>query len=295
MHLHRLLAGTATILAAGTAIAGTGHQWGDFRWAPGGVPVTLDLSFQGGDTADIWRPYYKGSSVAAFEKWGENAQSPLTLNSTELPADDAAANACDPILGEVIVRADTYGSTGWVGVATIDADAEAFISWATAQINDSYFTPGSFYDTPAQREFVMCHEIGHTFGLGHLDTNFYNRNLGTCMDYSADPDGGGRYRSSNLDPGQADWNVLNSATMYGEGADDGGSGNPGRGGGKGRNKLGAFPPAQAELPGGRFGGIVGYDAEGRPNHYVRDLANGHRRVTYVLWARGYRPEGSRLR
>lgn len=27
----------------------------------------------------------------------------------------------------------------------------------------------------------------HTLGLGHVDENFYNTNLGTCMDYTIDP------------------------------------------------------------------------------------------------------------
>ena len=35
----------------------------------------------------------------------------------------------------------------------------------------------------------MCQEIGHTFGLDHQDEAFANPNLGTCMDYTSDPDG----------------------------------------------------------------------------------------------------------
>ena len=35
----------------------------------------------------------------------------------------------------------------------------------------------------------MCQEIGHTFGLAHQDEAFENVNLGTCMDYTNNPDG----------------------------------------------------------------------------------------------------------
>ena len=35
----------------------------------------------------------------------------------------------------------------------------------------------------------MCQEIAHDFGLDHQDENFDNPNLGSCMDYTSDPDG----------------------------------------------------------------------------------------------------------
>ena len=36
----------------------------------------------------------------------------------------------------------------------------------------------------------MCQEIAHGYGLDHQDENHYNKNLGSCMDYTADPNGG---------------------------------------------------------------------------------------------------------
>jgi hypothetical protein len=35
----------------------------------------------------------------------------------------------------------------------------------------------------------MCQEIAHDFGLAHQDETFNNPNLGSCMDYTSDPDG----------------------------------------------------------------------------------------------------------
>lgn len=35
------------------------------------------------------------------------------------------------------------------------------------------------------KQWTMCHELGHGFGLGHWDEKFYNRDLGNCMDYTS--------------------------------------------------------------------------------------------------------------
>lgn len=54
----------------------------------------------------------------------------------------------------------------------------------------------------------MCQEIAHDFGLDHQDENFSNQNLGSCMDYTNDPDGGGAYGPSNERPNQHDFDQL---------------------------------------------------------------------------------------
>jgi len=48
---------------------------------------------------------------------------------------------------------------------------------------------------------VMCQEVGHNFGLGHQDEDFYNPNLNTCMDYTSDP-------STNTMPNAHDYEQL---------------------------------------------------------------------------------------
>jgi hypothetical protein len=56
----------------------------------------------------------------------------------------------------------------------------------------------------------MCQEIAHDFGLDHQDENFNNPNLGTCMDYTSDPDG----PPSNEHPNQHDYDQLESSYSH---------------------------------------------------------------------------------
>ncbi|EKD87458.1 MAG: hypothetical protein ACD_36C00073G0005 [uncultured bacterium] len=81
------------------------------------------------------------------------------------------------------------------------------ITKGLAKVNDSYFNT-STYNTPAWKNLVMCQEVGHTLGLDHQDEAFDNPNLGTCMDYTSDPDG----PPSNEHPNAHDYEQLE--TIY---------------------------------------------------------------------------------
>lgn len=302
------LAVALTVLLGSAAQAGTGHQWGDYRWNTNGATGTnvlpLNVSYKFADK-DYWLRYYVNATTSgllgALKKWDDGTStypSPLALTDKG-EANGVTSAGCEHIVGEVLVCADAYGTNqGWVGVAEIDIDSSNYITWATAKFNDSYYRQAPYsatYDNDGQRQFVSCHEIGHTFGLGHLDTSFYNPNKGSCMDYTADPDGDGRRSKDNRNPGDVDWQVLLSTTMYGTLS----GGGKGGGGGKPRldpfefREVGTPSPSAEGAANGRFGRIVAYDDAGRPVEYVRDMPNGHKRVTFVTWARGYRPEDAR--
>jgi hypothetical protein len=316
----RLGAASLALASVAATAAGTGHQWGDYRWTASNTPVTLTLSYKFAQGTTDWVDY----STKAIAKWEAGSSTygdPLTLGSLSQASTTKALDAngnfttttvtitpqdCQPIQAQVLVCAANYGgSEGWVGIAEIDLiPGTNRFAWATAKFNDYYFNAGqpnyNVYGNDGQRQFVTCHEIGHTFGLGHLDTGFYNKNKGSCMDYTADPDG----PPDNRNPGVVDWQVLNSTTMYGTYTPTKG-GKPGGGGG-GRplepvgnadpfqfREVGALPSEPQGNAYGRFGKIVEYDDDGRPTAFVRNMPNGHARVTYVTWAKGHRPAGSR--
>ena len=116
----------------------------------------------------------------AVSDW--NLSSALAL--TAVPG-GTSPRRCRAASGTIEVCADSYGNNGWLGLAQIWVSGD-HIAKAIAKMNDYYFGWAT-YDTPAWRQFVMCQEIGHDWGLGHQDGNFYNGNLGTCMDYTNDP------------------------------------------------------------------------------------------------------------
>jgi hypothetical protein len=72
-----------------------------------------------------------------------------------------------------------YGSTGWLGLASINANG-SHITQGTAKMNDTYFNTAT-YNTVNERQHVMCQEVAHTFGLDHQSTDGSSQN--SCMDY----------------------------------------------------------------------------------------------------------------
>ncbi|MBI3420715.1 MAG: hypothetical protein HY006_01505 [Candidatus Sungbacteria bacterium] len=117
----------------------------------------------------------------------------------------------------------------------------------------------------------MCQEVGHTFGLDHQDTNFTNTNLGTCMDYTNDPDGTRANQPSNLHPNIHDYDQLgliyahlDSVTTVGQTVSQ---------------ARGNSNAAEAD----DAGKVVRKDSNGRPALYERDLGNGQKLFTFIFW------------
>ena len=121
-------------------------------------------------------------------------------------AGGARAKNCRPTAGRIEVCNARYGNTGWLGIAQIWASG-THITQAITKLNDTYFNTAT-YNTPAWRQLVTCQEIAHDFGLDHQDEIFDNTNLGTCMDYTNDPDGTIKGQLSNVEPNGHDYEEI---------------------------------------------------------------------------------------
>jgi hypothetical protein len=256
-----LVIGIALMVTAVPTIAHANHAWGCYHWPRPSNPVQLDV---GDNVSSTWDQYLS-TAVADWDK-----SSVLAL--TEVPGGSPRKN-CRPTSGRIEVCAASYGNNGWLGLAQIWVSG-CHIAQATTKMNDYYFNQ-SQYNTPAWRRFVTCQEVGHDFGLDHQDETFNNPNLGSCMDYTNDPDGGAGGASSNdpsnEHPNAHDYDQL--ATIYSH-LDGAALTEPAAGPDEGANLS---SPAE-------WGRLVRTLAGGRVQVFERDLGNGVTTLTRVTWA-----------
>jgi hypothetical protein len=195
-------------LAAFSPAAQANHSWGKYHWARQTNPFTLQLADNVSPTVvSPWDDHLVATSTA----WSNGSS---VLDTTVVPG---TTTTCTPTfgIGRVEVCNAAYGNNGWLGLAQIWVGRRSHITAGTTKVNDTYFNTAT-YNTPAWRNLVMCQEVGHTFGLDHQDEIFNNINLGSCMDYTNDPDGfaGGASATdpSNEHPNQHDYDQLE--TIY---------------------------------------------------------------------------------
>ena len=166
------------------------HSWENYHWARAANPFTLNLA---DNLSSSWDTYLATATL----DW--NQSSVLDLNI--IPGSQNPRR-CRPTGGRVEICNYRYGNNGWLGIAQIWASGN-HITQGVAKMNDSYFSK-AYYNTPAWKRLVMCQEVAHVFGLDHQDENFDNPNLGSCMDYTSDPDG----PPSNEHPNAHDYEEL---------------------------------------------------------------------------------------
>lgn len=227
------------------------HSWNGYHWARTSNPFTVQL----GDNVDSkWDAYLATTS----SDWSRS-----TVLDTTIVAGSTRPRTCKATAGRVEVCNATYGSNGWLGIASISVTGGTHITQGTVKLNDTYFNTAQ-YNTPAWRNLVSCQEVGHTFGLDHQDENFNNANLGTCMDYTNDP-------STNQHPNQHDYDEL--VTIYSH-LDS-------------TTTVGAAAPNQQPQVGNdeaSWGRRVEGSRSAGHSTYVRDFGHGKFVVTFVTWA-----------
>jgi hypothetical protein len=254
------------------------HSWGGYHWASDGHGV--DLTDNGAETPQ-WTTHVN-TAVADWEKSRK-------LSFTTQTASGVNTKKCAPIYGQILVCSDSYGQRGWLGLATIWL-SDGHIPQAITQLNETYFSM-PFYNTAPWRRLVACQEIAHDFGLDHQDENFYNYNLGTCMDYTAAP-AGGVYNGFDYGPSNEHPNDHDYAQLIDIYSHDDGTSSPATNFGVrevGKPAADAAFSAPAGLSPAEWGRAIHRDAQGRPNVFVTDFGGGRKRVTHVLWAIGAGP------
>jgi hypothetical protein len=247
------LATVVVAVLAFQASPSANHSWRKYHWARTANPFSLNL---GKNVSNAWLNYLTNASA----DWSQSS----VLNTTVVTGGTNASD-CTPTYGRVEVCNAAYGSTGWLGVAQIWITRGTHIAQGTVKVNDTYFNTNT-YNTSSWRQMVMCQEVAHTFGLDHQDENFDNTNLGTCMDYTSNPDG----PPSNLSPNQHDYDQL--VTIY--------------------SHLDSFTTVGASsstrTPAlndpSEWGQLMKVSHGGKTQIFERNLGNGQIVVTFVIWA-----------
>ena len=266
------------LLVAGSfaAVVNANHAWGKYHWDKSTEDSTINpLELGNNLTTSDW----DSSLTIASTDWNNSV-----LKNAVVPG--AGNTNCDPTSGRVEVCNDEYGINDWLGIASIwvTRGRNNHIVQGVVKVNDTYFNTAP-YNSQSRRDMVVCQEVGHTFGLDHQDENFSNINLGTCMDYTNDPDGTLFNQLDNRHPNLHDYEMMTEIYAHlNTTGDGGGSGNgngKGKGGGKGKpSDVGV----QIDLNDpSEWGQAVKQDAQGKNSLYERNLPNGQVLITHVIW------------
>ncbi len=183
-----------TAAAAGPASAS--HSWGGYHWAQAktsGASVSVNLGDNLVRTSKTdWPTIFKGASptganavynwsnlnlfpLGTGNQWGDVLDTPAVTG-----ANPTSQKRCKPQSGRVEVCNARYGYNGWLGVASVWTSGGHIVQ-GTVKVNDSYLD-GSSYST-ADKQHVLCQEVGHTVGLDHTSEDGSDQN--TCMDYAS--------------------------------------------------------------------------------------------------------------
>ena len=258
-------------LMAFALVASASHSWGGYHWARTANPFVLKL---GDNVSSVWDSYL---GVASSD-WSKSS-----VLDTAVISGNTDPRRCRATNGRVEVCNSKYGNNDWLGIASIWVSG-SHITQGTVKVNDTYFNTPT-YNTPAWRQFVVCQEVGHTFGLDHQDITFDNSNLGTCMDYTSDPDGTIKGQLSNLHPNAHDYEELGiiyahldgfttliSKKLFGAAFAK-------------AESSASSEPAESDFTNPQeWGKVIRRDHEGRSSLHERDLGKGEKVFTFVIWA-----------
>lgn len=258
---------TSRRLAVATAIALIGaafslpsqatHSWNNYHWSRNTSQFTLQV----GDnlTKNSWK---KPLNKTAADWNADNG--PLLVS---VVAGQTNSQSCAMVKGTTQVCAYTYGSNGWLGLASINING-SHITQGTAKMNDTYFNQAT-YNNKNEKRHVMCQEVAHTFGLDHQDTS--GKSLNTCMDYFSNT-GANAGSTLSTKPNAHDFEELRIIYAHLDGAEFVATGE-------------ASDSAIVDITSdsASWGQLVRQSSNGRSSIYERANIDGSKTVTHVYW------------
>jgi hypothetical protein len=262
------------------APASANHPWSNYHWQRTSDKVNLALV---DSVTSAWQTQFNRARI----EWDASELFGLTVENGS--DNQATRKRCPAASGKVRVCNAAYGFNGWLGIAQIWVWGDGHIAQGITKLNDSYAM------RPAEKQYVACQEIGHTFGLGHQDENHDNRNVKSCMDYSRYPEGGTHngfdYGPSNESPNtdtavggagelHGDFEQLLAIYNHQESAAPAPSTSTRN---RGRSEDAGNTPDE-------WGRPIRNDRDGKPILYRRDNPDGVRVFTWVLREHGHAHE-----
>mmetsp|Transcript_20432 Transcript_20432/g.48560 ORF Transcript_20432/g.48560 Transcript_20432/m.48560 type:complete len:631 (-) Transcript_20432:769-2661(-) len=158
-----------------------------YGWlSPNGNGITVEIL---NAVEDRW--------VSTVEQAVLNWDDGYPIDSLTLPLTRVGVESeCSSVTGKLKICNGDYGATRWRGLneVMLSGRNQNRIRSSTARLNDYYLDR----EGDAQRLYTACHELGHGFGLPHWDENFYNQDLGNCMDYTTNPGQNSMPETSNF-------------------------------------------------------------------------------------------------
>jgi hypothetical protein len=160
-----LLAIALVVVPVATSVAGSSAA--SYHWARKQSHFTLKV---GDNVSGNWNQLLRRT----IRDWNKNDT--VTLDKA---SGRTNPRKCRKVTGRVEVCNSQYGTgTRWLGLTRLFFDRSGHIEAATVQMNDSFLNaPGNEYNTDAARRHTLCHELGHTIGLDHVNSR-------SCMNNS---------------------------------------------------------------------------------------------------------------
>ena len=253
------LAALTLVGAAFSTASQATHSWNGYHWSRSTPQFTLKL----GDnlTKKVWKNQLRITST----DW--NADNGPLL--TTVVAGQTNSQSCSMVAGTTQVCNYTYGSNGWLGLATINISG-SHITQGTAKMNDTYFNQTQ-YNTKYEKRHVMCQEVAHTFGLAHQDET--GKSLNTCMDYFSNT-GANASNPVSTKPNAHDFAQLRSIYSHMDGSQFVAS-------------EGSVDAAVVDITSdsASWGQLVHQSNNGRASTYERLNLDGSKTLTHVYWTR----------